>query len=82
MGKTFLLLAVGSQRVPVKYKNHHIQAAIDTGRLVSFDFSKTGGPANEREAETFVVRLLIFFLCFLFNGTQVDGMHFEKIQGV
>jgi hypothetical protein len=82
MGKTFLLKAVGSQRVPGHLKNKRIQAALDTGRIVSFDFSLKGAPSNEAEAEAFPKRLLIFSLCFLFKGTVVDGIHFEKINTI
>jgi hypothetical protein len=82
MGKTFLLKALGSQRVPEEHKNKRIQDALSTGRILSFDFSKMAAdsPTTVQEARKFPTLLMIYFLCYLFRGTQVDGIHFEFIE--
>jgi hypothetical protein len=81
MGKSFLLRSVGLQRVPEMYKNRRIQEALDTGRVLSFDFAKSleSVPKSIKEVRQFPGLLMIFFLCRLFNGTNVNGIHFEEI---
>ena len=83
MGKTFLLKMVGMQKVKAELKNVWIEDAIQCGRVLSFDFAKeTINPAIEtsEDINTFLASLMVYFLCLHFDGTQVDGINFEKID--
>lgn len=83
MGKTAFLAAVGMQKVKAEMRNPLILDAIATGRILSFDFAKGPGVtaiSTERDVETFFTRLMIYFLCQMFDGCQVDGIYFEKIS--
>ena len=57
--------------------------ALAYGRILSFDFAgaaaETAVPSQE-DIRTFFTRLMIYFLCRMFDGTQVDGIYFEKIS--
>jgi hypothetical protein len=76
MGKKFL----------TKFRMQEIKTAIignaiTTGRIISFDFSKDSDAIqNDRDVYTFFPRLMVYFLCRIFDGTQVDGMNFEEIK--
>ena len=75
MGKTFFLKMFGLQKLQLK--SPLIQEALSLARVVSFDFS---ADIFSDDIYTFVQRLMIFFLCHLFGGKQVDCIHFEGIK--
>lgn len=83
MGKTAFMEAVGMQKVKPELENELITEALAYGRILSFDFAssaaETAVPTQE-DIKTFFTRLMIYFLCRLFDGTQVDGIHFERIS--
>ncbi|KAI8901443.1 hypothetical protein BC833DRAFT_562459 [Globomyces pollinis-pini] len=83
MGKTAFMEAVGMQLVKPHLKNQLIMDALAYGRILSFDFAgaavETAIP-SQSEIRTFFTRLMVYFLCRMFDGTQVDGIHFEKIS--
>jgi hypothetical protein len=83
MGKTAFMEAVGMQLVKPHLKNQLIMDALAYGRILSFDFAgdaaETAIPYQE-DIRTFFTRLMIYFLCRLFDGTQVDGIHFEETE--
>ena len=77
------MTAVGLQSVSRELKNPLILDAKATGRILSFDFPKDAGRGaipTENDIETFFTRLMIYFLCLMFHGCQVDGIWFEKIS--
>jgi hypothetical protein len=82
MGKTAFMEAVGMQLVKPHLKTQLIMDALAYGRILSFDFAgaaaETAIPSQE-DIRTFFPRLMIYFLCRMFDGTQVGGIHFEKI---
>jgi hypothetical protein len=78
MGKTAFMEAIGMQLVKRQLKNQLIMDALAYGRILSFDFS-SAAVATEKDIETFFTRLMIYFLCRMFDGTQVDGIYFEEI---
>ena len=81
MGKTFLLKMIGMQKVEEKLKNVLIQDAIACGRVLSFDFSRNSDAIKRKEdIDVFLPSLMIYFLCLIFDGTQVDGINFTKIE--
>ena len=83
MGKTAFMEAIGIQTVKSELKNQLILDAMSTGRIISFDFAsaeaRTAVP-EEKDIETFFTRLMIYFLCLMFHGCQVDGIRFEIIR--
>jgi hypothetical protein len=83
MGKTAFMEAVGMQLVKPHLKNQLIMDALAYGRILSFDFAgaaaETAIPSQE-DIRTFFPRLMIYFLCRMFDGTQVDGIHFEETE--
>ena len=82
MGKTFLMKCVGTQKVKEQLKCGLIGDALKYGRILSFDFAVAAQFAvpTEQDIPTFFTRLMIYFLCLLFNGTVVDGIEFELIS--
>jgi hypothetical protein len=79
MGKTFLLMKFGMQQIKDNLKTDIIGHAMSSGRILSFDFQKQPNAIqNDDDVFSFFTRLMIFFLCRIFDGTQVDGIHFEK----
>jgi len=79
MGKTFLLKMIGLQRVP--QQSPLVLEASRVGRIISFDFvSQCVAVQSVPDILSFFTRLLIFFLCDLFSGSQVDGIAFERIS--
>ena len=83
MGKTAFMEAIGMQKVKPELKNQLISEALSCGRILSFDFAnaaaETAVPTQE-DIKTFFTRLMIYFLCRLFDGTEVAGINFEKIS--
>lgn len=81
MGKTFLLQKIGAQDVPKGLENPRIREAAKRGRILSFDFAAKAAdaPKTVNAVRRFPVHLMIFSLCNLFGGAQVDGIHFEKM---
>ena len=80
MGKTFLLKKFGMQHIKDHLKTDIIGQAVASGRILSFDFNKhPNAIQNEKDIFSFFTRLMIFFLCRIFAGTQVDGINFEEI---
>ena len=79
MGKTFFLKMFGLQKLQDELKSPLIQEALSLGRVVSFDFSADIF-STTNDIYTFVQRLMIFFLCHLFAGKQVDSINFEGIK--
>ena len=78
---------VGSQRVKKSLQNPQILDAISLGRVISFDFAFGNSrlkPALSTvdDVFSFFQKLMIFFLCNLFHGRQVDGINFERIETV
>jgi hypothetical protein len=80
MGKTFLLKMLALQRVEDRFKCARIENAKNCGRIISFDFSELPEALKGSEVKQFIKKLLIFYLCFIFDGTFVDGILFEKID--
>jgi hypothetical protein len=81
MGKTFLLKMIGLQKVKDELKNDLIVESASCGRILSFDFAKDPTAIQSAEdVKTFFSRLMIYFLCLLFDGRQVDGINFEEIK--
>ena len=81
MGKTFLLKMIGMQKVKEELQNVLIQEALSCGRIISFDFAKNATAIQSLDdVKSFFPRLMIYFLCLLFDGTQVDGINFEAIE--
>ena len=83
MGKTAFMQAIGMQSVKENLKNKWILDAIATGRILSFDFAKaeveTAIP-EQKDIRTFFTRLMIYFLCQMFHGFQVDGICFQFVE--
>ena len=53
------------------------------GRILSFDFAGAAAEdavPKQEDIKTFFTRLMIYFLCRMFDGTEVDGIHFEAIS--
>jgi hypothetical protein len=69
------------QHIKENLKTDLIGHAILSGRILSFDFSKyPHAIQNENDVYSFFPHLMIFFLCRIFDGTQVDGIHFEETE--
>lgn len=79
MGKTFLLKKFGMQKIKDNLKTDIIGHAVASGRILSFDFA-SGSIQNENDVYSFFPRLMVFFLCRIFDGTQVDGINFQQIK--
>ena len=82
MGKTFFLKMIGSQSLKDELKLPCIQEAISVGRVLSFDFAKDLSEMKSSISVTddifsFFQKLMVYFLCHLFQGKQVDGINFE-----
>jgi hypothetical protein len=79
MGKTFLLKKFGMQQIKDNLKTPIIGKAITAGRILSFDFVKhPNAIQNDDDVYSFFPRLMVFFLCRIFDGMQVDGINFES----
>lgn len=75
--------AIGMQLVKPQLKNQLIMDALAYGRALSFDFAcAAAGTAirTQEEIRTFFTRLMIYFLCRMFDGTQVKGIHFKETE--
>jgi hypothetical protein len=80
MGKTFLLKMIGMQKVKEDLKCLKIEQAGSCGRILSFDFIKHEYDIqNAKDAASFFTRLMIHYLCRLFEDTQVGGINFYFI---
>jgi hypothetical protein len=85
MGKTFLLKMIGLQQLPPHCISPEIQQSSKCCRVLSFDFSAASyAIQNVGDVTSFFVRLMIFYLCRMFNGCQVDGINFvyDSFQGI
>ena len=83
MGKTAFLEAIGLQAVKEELKNKLILDAIATGRILSFDFAKSAAETaipEQKDIKTFFTRLMVYFLCLMFDGNQVDGICFQFVE--
>jgi hypothetical protein len=83
MGKTAFMAAIGLQTVKQQFKSQLILDAISTGRILSFDFAKVvaeNAIRREEDIRSFFTRLMIYFLCRIFGGFQVNGICFEEIS--
>lgn len=83
IGKTAFMEAIGMQNVKPELKNQLITEALSCGRILSFDFANAAARtavSTVEEVETFFTRLMIYFLCRLFDGTEVDGIHFQQAE--
>ena len=83
MGKTFLMKCVGSQNVKEGFECDLIRDALTYGRVLSFDFAGAAAEtaiSSQEDIKTFFTRLMVFFLCRMFDGTEVDGMHFQEAE--
>lgn len=79
----YRLVAIGMQLVKREFKNQLINDALSYGRILSFDFAAAAtrsAISTEVEVETFFTRLMIYYLCRLFDGTQVDVINFENLE--
>ena len=82
MGKTAFMEAVGMQLVKPNLKSKSIEDAVKYGRILSFDFASSAAEfavPSQEDIRTFFTRLMIYFLCRMFDGTLVGGIHFQKI---
>ncbi|KAJ3308618.1 hypothetical protein HDV04_001031 [Boothiomyces sp. JEL0838] len=71
---------VGMQKMKKELRNVIIEEAGSCGRILSFDFAKQSAAIQSIDDVTsFFPRLMIYFLCLLFNGKQVDGINFEDV---
>ena len=80
MGKTFLMKMIALQRVPSGLESQEIKEAGSYGRILSFDFAKYLDERSIEKIGSFFPRLMIFYLCMLFDGCEVDGIFFSQIQ--
>jgi hypothetical protein len=81
MGKTYFMESIALQNLIESLKCQPIAEARDCGRAISFDFLQyTVKISNEKEAETFLKHLLIYYLCETFNESYVDGIFFQAIS--
>jgi hypothetical protein len=80
MGKTAFMVAIGMQAVKLELKNPLILDAIATGRIISFDFASRNAVPEEKDIEPFFTRLMVYFLCRMFDGCQVDGIYFQFVE--
>jgi hypothetical protein len=83
MGKTAFMEAIGMQLVKPGLKNQLIMDALAYGRILSFDFASAAAEnaiPSQEDIKTFFTRLMIYFLCRMFAGTQVDGIHFQEVS--
>lgn len=79
MGKTFLLKIFGMQKVPEHLACAEVQKAGLCGRILSFDFSRDDNTIqSDDDVYTFFQRLMVFYLCRLFDGSNVDGINFAR----
>ena len=79
MGKTFLLKMIGMQKLKPDLQNELIKEAGSCGRILSFDFAKDATAIlSVADTKSFFPRLMVYFLCLLFDGKSVDGINFEK----
>ena len=69
------------QKIKEELKCPKIEQAISCGRILSFDFSK-----HEYEIQSvgdivsFFTRLMIHYLCYLFEEKRVDGIDFAYLK--
>ena len=80
MGKTFLMKMIALQRVPYGLESQAIKEAGSFGRILSFDFVKYLDERSIDKIDSFFPRLMIFYLCMIFDGCEVDGMFFSQIK--
>ena len=80
MGKTFLLKMIALQKVPAGLECKLIKDARDCGRIIGFDFTEDKQIVYTEECiQDFLTRLMVWYLCSMFKGCVVDGVHFELI---
>ncbi|KAJ3223418.1 hypothetical protein HDU78_011321 [Chytriomyces hyalinus] len=80
MGKTFFLKIVGSQRLKPDLQCPQLVEAAAHGRVLSFDFARNPMKFKEaKEADAFLLQLMVFFLCRMFDGCEVDGICFQSL---
>ncbi|KAJ3336728.1 hypothetical protein HDU83_009233, partial [Entophlyctis luteolus] len=81
MGKTFLLKTIGSQRLKQELKSPFFVEAAALGRVLSFDFGRIpSAVTGVSEASSFPKRLMVYYLCRMFGGSIVDGLHFQDSE--
>ncbi|KAJ3223308.1 hypothetical protein HDU81_009239 [Chytriomyces hyalinus] len=79
MGKPFLLKCVGSQRLRAGLQCPDLVEAATLGRVLSFDFSAHPIEITTVfEADSILKQLMVFFLCHMFDGYEVDGIRFQS----
>ena len=72
---------IGMQKMKAELKNVLIEEAGSCGRILSFDFAKNATAIQTvDDVRSFFRRLMIYFLCLLFDDKQVDGINFQKIN--
>ncbi|TPX54760.1 hypothetical protein CcCBS67573_g09539 [Chytriomyces confervae] len=80
MGKTFFLKCVGSQRLKPDLQCPQLVEAAAHGRVLSFDFARNPMQFKEaKKADAFLRQLMVFFLCRMFDGCEVDGIRFQSL---
>jgi hypothetical protein len=83
MGKTSFMEAIAMQLVKPELENELMSEALLCGRILSFDFDYSPlaayALATEKDVLTFFTRLMIYYLCRIFDGTQVDGIFFTAV---
>ena len=81
MGKTFLLKMIGEQKYSKDMQSPKVVDAIQCGRILSFDFN-LNIVVRDEDAPVFLTRLMIFYLCRIFNGSKVDGINWLDIKSI
>ena len=81
MGKSALMAAVGLQHVKKELENELIRDALDSGRVITFDFS-LAWKRMRKEADIyhFFTNLMINELCRMFQDRMVDGILFRNMH--
>ena len=83
MGKTFLLKMIGSQKIGrEELRSKRISDAISLGRIISFDFLRFDCIKSLEDAFLFPTRLMIYYLCLIFDHSEVSGIKFLKINSI
>ena len=78
MGKTFLLKMIALQKVPPGLECKLFKEAGKYGRILSFNFKNFPGELSADSSRLFFPTLMVWFLSRIFNGCEVDGIHFEQ----
>jgi hypothetical protein len=82
MGKTFLLKKFALQDFPKEYRWDFVATARRYNRIIYFEM-KTGLVGNGSiTARNFLTKLLIFYLSNIFDGYNLNGINFAKLESI